>query len=227
MPRVEGETPVGRVRPLDDRERLVDVVDVDVVGHELVGDRRVGVPGRVRAELAVALDDLRQLALRADDVAHLDVVRGKGRGRLEQQRPPLVGRLAALVVRVEEPVAEELELEVAEPVVVEELPHLAQGARLEHVLEIGVPEPEAGEPDARRLLAAVAQVEEAPLAPDVHLDRTGRRPVEADELVGGAHRGQPNAWRPIRATILVTEWHGTKLQPDDRDRRSARWPLTT
>ena len=43
-------------------------------------------------------------------------------------------------------------------------------------------------PDARGLLAAVAQVEEAPLAPDVHLDGPGRRPVEADELVAIAHR---------------------------------------
>ena len=154
-----------------------------------------------------------ELALGAGDVADLDVVGGEGLGRLEQQRPSRVGGRAALVVRVEEPVPEELQLEVAEPVVVEELPHLAQRARLEHVLEVGVPEADAGEPDPRGLFAPVAQVEEAPLAADVHLDRTGRRPVEPDELGGGAHRGQPNACAPIRATILVTEWGGTKLRP--------------
>ncbi len=202
-------------------------MDVDVVGHELVGDRRVRVAGRVGAELAVALDDLRELAVRAHDVAHLDVVGGEGGGGLEQKRSALVGRLAALVARVEEPVAEELELDVAEPVVVEQLPDLAQGAGLEHVLEVGVPEPEAGEPDARRLLAAVTQVEQAPLPAEMHLDRTRGGPVEPDELGGGAHPGEPNAWRPIRATILVTESRGTKLLADLRDRRSARWPLTT
>jgi hypothetical protein len=55
------------------------------------------------------------------------------------------------------------------------------------VLEVGVPEPDALEPDPRGLLAAIAEVEEAPLSPDVHLDRSGRRPVEADEVVAGAH----------------------------------------
>jgi hypothetical protein len=54
------------------------------------------------------------------------------------------------------------------------------------VLEIGVPQPDAGEADPRRLLASLAEVEQAPLAPDVHLDGTGRGPVEADELVADA-----------------------------------------
>ena len=170
----------------------------------------------VLAELAVPLDDLLEIALGAHDVPDLDVVRGERGSRLEQERPSLVRCLSALVVGVEEPVAEELELDVAEPVVVEQLTNLPQGALLEHVLEIGVPEPEAREAHARRLLAAVAQVVEAPLAPEMHLDGARRRPVEPDELGGGAHRGQPNAWRPIPATILVTESHGTKLHADDR-----------
>ena len=54
---------------------------------------------------------------------------------------------AALVARVEEPVHQELELELAQAVVVEGLLHLGQAARLEHVLQIGVPDAEAGEPD--------------------------------------------------------------------------------
>ena len=49
------------------------------------------------------------------------------------------------------------------------------------------------EPDARRLLAALAEAEEAPLAAEVHLDRPGRRPVEGDEVVARAHRSKPNA----------------------------------
>ena len=113
VPSIEGEPAIRGVRALDDRERLLDVVHVDVVGHELVGDRRVRVVGGVGAELPEALHDLPEPALGSHDVADLDVMRGKRRGGLEQQRPPLVGRPAALVVRVEEPVAEELQLEVA------------------------------------------------------------------------------------------------------------------
>ena len=64
-------------------------------------------------------------------------------GGVEEQLADLVGRLAALVVPVEEPVHEELELEVAQPVVVEDLLHLREAPRLEHVLEVGVPDPDA------------------------------------------------------------------------------------
>jgi hypothetical protein len=77
VPRVEREAAVRRVRSLDDRERRVDVVHVDVVRHELVDDLRVGVPGSVGTQLGVPLHDPRQLAVRADDVADLDVVRGQ------------------------------------------------------------------------------------------------------------------------------------------------------
>ena len=45
-----------------------------------------------------------------------------------------------------------------------------------------MPDPEPAEPDLARLGAAVGPVEEAPLAPDVHLDRPGDRPVEAEQL---------------------------------------------
>ena len=71
---------------------------------------------------------------------------------------------------------------MAQPVVVEDLLHLAQAPRLEHVLEVGVPDAEPAEADLARLGAAVGPVEEAPLAPDVHLDRPGDRPVEPEQL---------------------------------------------
>jgi hypothetical protein len=76
---------------------------------------------------------------------------------------------------------------VAQAVVVEDLLQVAQAPRLEQVLEIGVPEPEATEPGAARFGAAVAPVEEAPLPTGVHLDRPGHRPVQADELDVLAH----------------------------------------
>ena len=69
------------------------------------------------------------------------MVGGERRRGLEEERTALVGRLPALVVRIEEPVAQELELEVPEPVVIEELPDLAERPLLEDVLEVGVPSP--------------------------------------------------------------------------------------
>src|SRR5207302_928195 len=113
-------------------------------------------------------------ALRAHDVSDLQVMRGQLGRRAEEQRAPLVGGAPALVVGVEEPVAQELELELIQAVVVEQLPHLAEGPRLEHVLEVCVPQADAPEPDAGGLLAAVAQIEEAPLPSEMHLDRSGR-----------------------------------------------------
>ena len=104
-----------------------------------------------------------------------------------QQLAGLVGGLAPRIARVDEPVHEELELEVAQAVVVEDLLHLREAPRLEHVLEVGVPDPDAAEPDLARLGAAVGPVEEAPLASDVHLDRPGDRPVEGDQLGVGCH----------------------------------------
>ena len=107
---------------------------------------------------------------------------------------------------------------MAQPVVVEDLLHLPQALRLEHVLQVGVPDPEPAEPDLARLGAAVGPVEEAPLPPDVHLDRPGDRPVEPDQLDVVAH-ALP---RPIRgaddlgvgtgetvARISVCTWRST------------------
>ena len=64
---------------------VVDGLDVHVERHELVDDLRVGVLGRVGAELGEALGQLRQLARRAGDVADLDVVGAELGGRVEEQ----------------------------------------------------------------------------------------------------------------------------------------------
>ena len=54
--------------------------------------------------------------------------------------------------------------------------------RLEDVREVGVPETDAAEADARGLGAAVADVEEAPLPAVVRLRGTGSRPVETEHV---------------------------------------------
>jgi hypothetical protein len=184
---VDREATVRRARPLDDRKRSVEAAHVDVERHELVDDQRRVVLAGVGAQLGEALGHLLERARRTGDVADLDVVGVELAGGLEEQPPLHVGGLPALVVRVEEPVHQELELEVLEARVVEDLLHLAQRARLEHVLEIRVPDPDAAEADLGGLLAAVAPVEQRPLAPRVHLDGPRQRPVQAHQL-DVAHR---------------------------------------
>src|SRR3954453_16676378 len=187
VPGVDRDAAVRRARALDDLQRRVEAVDVDVERHELVDDLRRVVLGRVDAELGEALGHLLERALDAGDVADLDVVRVEGRGGLEEEAPLRVRGLSALVARVEEPIHEELELQVLQAGVVEHRLHLAQRAGLEHVQQVGVPDPDAAEADLRGLLAAVAPVERRPFAADVDLDRSGHGPVEAHQL-DVAHR---------------------------------------
>ena len=75
------------------------VFDVDVERHELVGDLRVRVLGRVAAQRGELLGQPAELARRAGDVADLDVVGVERRGGLEQLPAQPVGlgagRLAA------------------------------------------------------------------------------------------------------------------------------------
>src|SRR3954469_5872957 len=114
VPGVDRAAAVRRAGALDDVERRVERVDVHVERHELVDDRGLVLVGRVGAELGEALGHLLERTRRAGDVAHLDVVRLEDGGGVEEQAPLGIRGLAALVVRVEEPVHEELELEVLE-----------------------------------------------------------------------------------------------------------------
>jgi len=102
--------------------------------------------------------------------------------RLEEELPGLVGLAPALVVLVEEPVRQELELEMAQAVVVERPLQVAQALRLEQMLDVRVPEAEPAEADRARFGATVGPAEEAPLATVVHLDRPGDRPVQTEQL---------------------------------------------
>ena len=91
----------------------------------------------------------------------------------------------------EEPIHEELELDVPQAVLAEQRRDVGERAGLEHVLEVGVPEPDAAEADALRLCTAIGEVEEAPLAAGVHVHRAGCCPVENDQVaVVGAHLGR-------------------------------------
>ena len=140
------------------------------------------------------------------------MVRAELRAGLPQEGADPVRLHPALVAGVEEPVHHELELEVAQPVVVEQRLHLGERARLEDVLEVGVPEPDPAEADPRRLRAAVAQVEEAPLAAHVDLDRAGDRPVETEQVVAGHRARQSNLWTCVPTSGMISLRLGCKRQ---------------
>src|SRR4029077_13126675 len=116
------------------------------------------------------------------NVAHLDVMRVERVRGVEEQLADLVGGTPPSVAGVEEPVHQELELEVSETVVVERALQVTETLRLQHVLEICMPDSEPAEADCSGRGAPVGPVEEAPFATDVHLHRTGDRPVQAEEL---------------------------------------------
>ncbi len=113
----------------------------------------------------------------------LDVVRVELGGGLEEQLPDRLGGATALVVRIEEPLPDELELEVLEAVGVEQRLDVGECPRLEDVLQVGMPEADSLEPDALGVRAALGEVEQAPLAARVDLHRARRRPVERDKVV--------------------------------------------
>jgi hypothetical protein len=136
----------------------------------------------VGAELGVALGELRKLAGNAGDVPHLDVVGAERTRGIQQEIPHLVGLLASLRPLVLEEAPDELQLQVFEPVVVQELLDLIETATLEAVGEVGVPDPDPLHPGLGRLPAALGEVEVAPLLALVGLGRAGRRPVRAHQL---------------------------------------------
>jgi hypothetical protein len=191
---------------------------VDVERHELVDDGRVGVVRRVPAELGERLGEPAELARRPGDVPDLDVVRvERGRG-VEQHPAALVRLLARDLAFVDEEVGQELDLQVREAGVVEDLLHLRQRPRVELMLDVGVPEPDALEADPGCLAAAVLPLERAPLPADVHLRRTAHRPVEGQQI-DLAHRRssslrgteerklapRPGRVQPTRADVLADQ----------------------
>ena len=208
MPGVDGEAAVGGVRPLDEGERRVEVVNVHVRRHELVDDPGVVVLGGIGAQLGEPLDQRVQVAGHPRDVPDLDVVRWQRCRGLPEAGPQAVGRLAALVGGLEEPVREKLELEVTQAVLIEQLGELVERSRLQDVFEVGMPEPDPAEPDAGSLAAAILEVEQAPLPAVVGLRGPRRRPVEPEQFVGG-HVRNVTVCRGHCSRFVWTRWRPT------------------
>ena len=125
-----------------------------------------------------------------------------------EARPQAVGGLAALVVGLEEPVREKLELEITQAMLVEQLGDLVERPRLEDVFEVGMPEPDPAETDAGGLAAAILEVEQAPLTAVVGLRGPGRRPVEPEQFVGG-HVRNVTVCRGPCSRLVWTRWRRT------------------
>ena len=89
-------------------------------------------------------------AVFAKEIADLDVPGAERFGGGQQQVALLIGAFAPFVV--EEPVVQELELDVLDAVVVDDAAHVGEGATLEDVGEVGVPDPETLESGLGRSL---------------------------------------------------------------------------
>src|SRR6185312_6707028 len=187
VPGVDGQPAVGAVGLGDQAQAGLERADVGVERNDLVGDLGVGVVGRVVAQCGVLLDHLVELARGLGDVPDLDVVRVEGRGGLEQLAALHVRRLARLAALGCEEVGQELDLHVLEAVVAEHLGHLLKRGRLELVLDVRVPEPEAREPDTLGVGAAVLPAERAPFPSEMDHDRAAHGPVR-DHHLDLAHR---------------------------------------
>ena len=234
MPRVDRQAAVASARSLDQGERGVERVHVDVERHELVDDLCRRVVRGVLTELSKRFGELLQPARGSGDVADLDVV-GVERGRgVEQQLPPRIGIVARRLARRHEEVGQELDLQMAQAGVVEHLLHLPETVALQLVLDVGVPEPETAEADTGGLRAAIAPGEGAPLSSDVHLGGPGDRPVQGHQ-VDFAHRVSSSlrrtmcklppptsAGQPSRAGLLVTTRERPGRPGPRRPRRGAR-----
>src|SRR6185436_157685 len=131
-----------------------------------------------------------------EEVADLDVT-GAERSRALQQRPAQSVGSGPSVAGRQEPVGEELELEVADAVVFEYPPHLGQAMALPQMQQVGVPDAEARKSGLRSSLGTLAQTERAPLLIRVGLGAAADRPVRGEQL-GAAHCARAFATFPQR-----------------------------
>ncbi len=106
-------------------------------------------------------------------------------GGLEQQLATLVGSRAPRIARLDEPIDQELDLDVLHAVVVENPPHLGQRVPCQDALEIRMPEAYALEAGTRGSLDALAELECAVLEAGVRQSAPGERPVGGNQLDGG------------------------------------------
>ena len=133
---------------------------------------------------------------------------------LQQQVPQLVRLPAALGALVLEEPPDELQLQVLQPVVVEQLLDLLEAPALLLVDEVGVPDADPLHPGLCRLGAAVAEVEVAPFLALVRLGGARRRPVRAHQLdavlSGHAHSSLPVPAVGITLISILTPFGSSK-----------------
>src|SRR6185312_15212283 len=204
MPEVEEDAAVLGARSFDELARRLEGVD-DAERHHLEGDFRAVALG-LFAEAGKALDQARHGAGRADEVAHLHAAGAQHLGRLEQEALALIR--AALRLAIEEPVAQEFELDVPDAMVIENAPHVGEAQPRERVLEIGVPDAEAREPGLRGARHALLEARGAELVIGVRLGADRERPVRSEQVDVSVHWGEPSS-RGITGTRLYTAPRGS------------------
>ncbi len=184
MPQIENDAAVLRGRAFDELLRFLERVE-RAERHDLVGDADAACVG-FAAQLAELVDELRDRHLLAEEIPDLDVAAAKLLGRFEQEFLALFGGAASLA-GLQEPVSEELDLDIFHAVVVEDALHLRVGVALAHMLDVGVPQAHALESGARRSLDALLELEGAGLRAGVGDRPASESPVGGDQF-DVAHR---------------------------------------
>ena len=170
--------PLGASAPSTTASAVSSVVDVDVVGHELVDDLRV-VCGAASAHSSPKRSVIRRSSHGVPAMLPTLMWWAGSAAAASNSSARSRRRDAALVGRVEEPVASGTRAREVEPVVVEDVRASrracgtrarARGRRARARCR--------GSRRARPAAQRSREVEQAPLAAEVHLDRAGRGPVE-------------------------------------------------
>src|SRR5215472_19252148 len=111
-------------------------------------------------------------------------MRREGFGGIEQQRLRNVGSLLALALK--KPVGEEFQLNVSDPVVVENLLRLPERALAERMFQIGVPDAKAGEAGSGGSFHAVPEIERTVFPVGVRKS-AGNGPVRSEQFNPALH----------------------------------------
>jgi hypothetical protein len=123
----------------------------------------------------------------ADEIAGFHRARGESLGCLEEELLADIGQ--PLRLAGETPVVDELELDVADAVVIEDAPHVLEAKRAQGMFEVRVPDADAGESYPRGRLHALTKSDGAVLVVRMRLGPDGECPIGRKQIDGVGHDG--------------------------------------
>ena len=189
MPSVDHQAAVGGIGEFAHFQRIGEIGD-HRERHHFEQDVGTGV-GRVLAQRGKCLSGPVHVVRRIEEIADFEVPGAEGFRGIQQLRFFLVRFHFFLAALGQEPVEQELELEVTDAVVVQYPFHVGEARALQRVIEVGMPDPHAGEADPRNRFDPLAESERAVIGADRagRVDVTGQGPVRGQQLDFPCSRG--------------------------------------